>query len=91
MYRATATAGFIVLVCAGSAAMAADQEHEDVQREISPLVIPFVKGGVMTSPTGALREKTPGEHPAASAHNADKAEREAVMPSWVRWPSLTDF
>jgi len=89
IYQAAAAISIFISLGAGSAAMAADQEREDVQREI--LVTPLV-GKEAT--TGALKEQMPRERSVSGPHDprrTDKVEREEGVPLWLRWPSLTDF
>lgn len=91
MYRAAAAVCFVALLT--SVAAGADrQDQEDAQREMN--VAPVEHGNANPSSTGALKEQSPGKRPSAGVHslrNANKAQSNDVLPSWVHWPSLTDF
>jgi len=93
MSQATVAVCFSVFLGAVSVAAAGDRQvQEDVQRDMN--VAPVEDGNANPSSTSALKEQTPEERPASGARslrNANKAQFNDVLPSWVHWPSLTDF
>lgn len=93
MYPATVSICSIVLLATASVAMAADPKDRDGgQWEVHDT--PYAERDQATSATGALRERAPSERSTIGRRSPKESERMQPgdsVPSWVHWPTLTDF